>query len=52
MTFDFLFLTLSPGLLVVDVPASSSFIIFSIQFWLVMFLINFVLGVLKRIPFL
>lgn len=51
-TFDFLFLSISPGMLIIDVFASSSFINYAIGFWLTMLLINFVLGVLKRIPFL
>lgn len=52
MTLDLLFIDLSQGLVIVEVPAHSSFIQFAIAFWLVMLLINFVLGILKRIPFL
>lgn len=49
---DLLFITLAPGLLIVDLPFDSPFIRWAIGFWLVMFLINLVLGMIKRIPFL
>jgi hypothetical protein len=51
MSLDLLFIDLSVGLVIVEVPAYSPFINFSIGFWLVMLSINFVLGVLKRVPF-
>jgi hypothetical protein len=50
--YDFLNVTLSPGLLVIDVFTHSEFIDWAIAFWLWMMLINLVLGVLKRIPLL
>lgn len=49
--FDFLFLTVQPGLLVVDIPANSSFLAFAISVFLVVFLVNFVLRLIKLIPF-
>lgn len=52
MSFTFLFITATPGLLLIDIPASSSFLNFAIGFWLLMYLINLVLGVIKRLPFL
>lgn len=52
MNLDLLFIDLSQGLVVVDVPADSPFIRFAIGFWLLMLFFNFILGVLKRIPFL
>lgn len=52
MTLDFLFLTIQPGLLVIDVVAWSSAIQTLIGAWLVVFLIRFVSSILKMIPFL
>jgi len=49
---DLLSITIEPGLLIVDIPFNSSFITFGIGFWLVMFIVNLVLGVIKRLPFL
>lgn len=52
MTFDFLFVTAQPGLLMIDIPFPSTYINFAVGVWLLFLLINFVLGVLKRLPFL
>lgn len=54
MGYDFLFITITPGLVLIDVPFSLGvgFITFCIYFFGLSWFINFVLGVLKRIPFL
>jgi len=52
MTVDFLFITAQPGLLMIDIPATSAFLTFAMGFWLVMYLVNLVLGIIKRLPFL
>lgn len=49
---DIFFITLEQGLLIVDVPAQSQWIFNAIQFWFLMFVIDFVLNIIKRIPFL
>jgi hypothetical protein len=51
MNYIFPFLVIQRGYIQLDLPATSQFLEFSIGFWLVMFGINLVLGVLKRIPF-
>jgi hypothetical protein len=50
--FDFLFITFQAGLLIVDVPATSAFLNTAIGTFLLVSLVNFVLRVLKLIPFL
>lgn len=52
MNWDFLFLTYESGLLTVDIPFDSPYIRTTIVVWLIMFVVNLVLGVIKRIPFL
>lgn len=49
---DIFFLQLHRGLLIIDIPANDGTIIAAIAFFLFMYLLNFVLGILKRIPFL
>jgi uncharacterized membrane protein (UPF0182 family) len=49
---DIFGITLERGLILIDVPFYSTVLNYVIGFWLLMLLINFVLGVLKRIPLL
>jgi hypothetical protein len=52
MSIDLLFITMEPGLLLVDIPANLGSMRFVLYFWIVMSVVNLVLGILKRIPFL
>jgi hypothetical protein len=51
MDISFLFIQMHNGLVTVDVPADSAYIQWALGFWLVMFLVNFILGLIKRLPY-
>lgn len=51
MNFELLFITYSNGLLLIDVPAYSPFIVWAIGFWSILALLNFVLNFLRSLFF-